>query len=48
MRLGAWSILSVLKGAIVAIENMEEDDDAHDAVFAAVGSEGDALGLFDE
>ena len=33
---------------LMNVEDMDEDDDARDAVFAAVGAADDALGLFDE
>ena len=33
---------------MMSAEDMEEDDDARDAVFAAVGATDDALGLYDE
>ena len=33
---------------MLSVEDMDDDDDARDKVFAAVGATDDALGLFDE
>jgi hypothetical protein len=33
---------------MMAIEDMDDEEDAHDSVFAAVGTTDNALGLFDE
>ncbi len=33
---------------MMGVADMDDEDDARDAVFAAVGSEGDMLGLLDE
>ena len=32
----------------MAVEDMDDDEDAHDKVFAAIGATDDAIGLYDE
>ena len=33
---------------MMSVEDMDDDDDARDSIFAAVGATDDALGLYDE
>ena len=33
---------------MMTVEDMDDDDDVHDMIFAGIGATDDALGLYDE